>query len=677
MNTFIARINYNMSSLINNNNSKDNVYNINKNYDKTINNENSSMNTNSFSISSLNLINNDNSKLSHNSNEKLNENYYKNHNSNDDNFLVPSSIQNSSINNNKIIVQNNNKTPLNNSSVYPKSLDKVDTVKVLYKPETVDNTPNALLPNKNTKFNVNNTSSLSIVMEKEKIQKHNEMKTLKSSHMDAPLMSQTNPISKPYSDPVMYSVMNSFLSDDDLNEFLNDEIPHISHVLGRKRKMNERCENQSIIDNYNNYFNLDKSQDNLDIAKNLFRVKKLKQLKSGINIGKETKLKTINEEGTPVKKSKRGRKRKIDSNKTLIYESMKNLNSIMKNNVTSLISPIKKNNSVFDNNSYSNKYSSNVRGINVKNKIESHPVDQYNNLNKMGNINMQQNNINFEYNNKCNDDIDSRDSFNESSLSDYGVYFDEMYDNREQQTPNVYINKNNNEINQKKQNDQDSNNNNMDLKPTKRPYRKRKNRELNDINSIQNITNSGFNNPMTYGNEGEIITNTNAFNNSGNVNNCNVPIFNIKDDLKSGIKSSSSNTKTSTKKKYQKDCVCDICQRVFSRKYDLNRHRRIHTGDKPYKCHICGLGFTRSDHRDLHIRRKPCGQTSYYQEILRKADTKRIKTLEKKKKREEERIKQEEEKIKQHENFEFFDKEKNEISEIKKEEPINRDSYSA
>ncbi|OUM64323.1 hypothetical protein PIROE2DRAFT_25159, partial [Piromyces sp. E2] len=54
---------------------------------------------------------------------------------------------------------------------------------------------------------------------------------------------------------------------------------------------------------------------------------------------------------------------------------------------------------------------------------------------------------------------------------------------------------------------------------------------------------------------------------------------------------------------------CDICKKIFSRKYDLIRHRRIHTGETPYKCHICGLGFTRSDHRDRHIHRTSCGQS--------------------------------------------------------------------
>ena len=37
---------------------------------------------------------------------------------------------------------------------------------------------------------------------------------------------------------------------------------------------------------------------------------------------------------------------------------------------------------------------------------------------------------------------------------------------------------------------------------------------------------------------------------------------------------------------------CDICGRGFSVNYYLQKHIRTHTGDKPYKCDICGKGFS-------------------------------------------------------------------------------------
>ncbi|ORX89152.1 hypothetical protein K493DRAFT_168850, partial [Basidiobolus meristosporus CBS 931.73] len=45
---------------------------------------------------------------------------------------------------------------------------------------------------------------------------------------------------------------------------------------------------------------------------------------------------------------------------------------------------------------------------------------------------------------------------------------------------------------------------------------------------------------------------------------------------------------------------CTHCSRSFTRKYDLERHERLHTGDKPYKCAFCHKSFTRVDARQRH-----------------------------------------------------------------------------
>jgi KRAB domain-containing zinc finger protein len=51
-----------------------------------------------------------------------------------------------------------------------------------------------------------------------------------------------------------------------------------------------------------------------------------------------------------------------------------------------------------------------------------------------------------------------------------------------------------------------------------------------------------------------------------------------------------------------KSYKCDICGKGSSHNSNLQNHIKTHTGDKLYKCDICGKGFSNSSDLQRHIR---------------------------------------------------------------------------
>ncbi|KAK5893067.1 hypothetical protein CgunFtcFv8_005976 [Champsocephalus gunnari] len=79
------------------------------------------------------------------------------------------------------------------------------------------------------------------------------------------------------------------------------------------------------------------------------------------------------------------------------------------------------------------------------------------------------------------------------------------------------------------------------------------------------------------------------------------PIVNIS-SMHAAPKQSRTGRRAPAQKAKPFTCTMHGCERRFSRSDELNRHVRIHTGQKPFTCTICSRSFSRSDHLTTHTR---------------------------------------------------------------------------
>jgi KRAB domain-containing zinc finger protein len=79
----------------------------------------------------------------------------------------------------------------------------------------------------------------------------------------------------------------------------------------------------------------------------------------------------------------------------------------------------------------------------------------------------------------------------------------------------------------------------------------------------------------------------------------------------------------------EKPFSCDVCNKAFAQSGDLTSHRRIHTGEKPFSCDVCNKVFTKSTHLTGWTRKIEClGGSGYSSGIVNCGRPRRIRQTE-------------------------------------------------